>query len=337
MAHQSASIVDVWTAHSWLFSPATKPWKFVVQGGHEPRLEKFGKFRIIAGSEFVGALSAALLTVTYHYKFRTAKINCAQSGVYDYIYSCSTVAMSTSKTGLTSSSNDQPGDVGANFSVNLRDTDYDVNGSPMYIPRSQIMRLASSLTTAAADSTSSSKCVSSPQLKATKALLISTPPGYYLMAIDWVCASGGQPDIFPHGGYAAEKDASENADGTLVDYYEQSVEAVINHQAYNATSGSMDYIFRSSGLYSTGLGQDFRNQLIVWSLPLKGILITMSTAFDQYSIRLAPISRIQSWTNNSSLASRINKLERFQILEEEKGKEDDDESTPTIAIVRKIK
>lgn len=325
MSHAMSSICDVWTPHTWIFKPDDPlEWMYVARGGHEPRLEVAGQFRLLAGADFSEALKAALLTVTYDFEFKTAELQDIAVGTYDSIYCADPAAAPGCKVRLGHD---------AVYPTHYEDTDYDVNGGSLKIMRSPYLHLATSTSVSVSaakecglDLTKLTKLASvqdGPELVLSKSLLVSVPPGYWNISFfcrtDDVSALG----LGAWGGYAAVVDPQKNVSGTINEV--RSDTGATNSRVHFATGGDgtiASFVFRSNGHYKNGTkGITDYDTAINWDRPLQGILITSAShAFAVFDIFVSPISRIRSWTTTEDNYLRMKKLERrVEVIEKLEG------------------
>lgn len=297
MAHQTASIVDIWTPHSWIFEPEDPAeWYYVVPGGHEPRLEKQGKFRLFAGADFDAILKAALLTVTYHIEFKVAELNSGPLGSYDSVYAYGT-------SGIESV-----------YPTTVTDPDVEVNGVNFKLPRFEYIHIAQSITTAASLETAScGATVSSPSIaKETLAVNVSLPPGYWMVHYTAnQYATGATLRTTVSGGYSMTYEANVAADGLMgfVDSSGAPIDTLAAALGSHLTSVGL--FVKSTGHYSNGIGDGAYNQAIDWTKPMKGITFFHPTFIDEFSVFACPVSKVVSWTNTQTLLNRVKALERL--------------------------
>lgn len=83
MAHKSASAVDVWTSHSWVWAPESGDWLYVAKAGHEKRLTDAGRFSLVAATDFASEVDLGFLRVTYDVEFRVPELNKSALGTFD--------------------------------------------------------------------------------------------------------------------------------------------------------------------------------------------------------------------------------------------------------------
>lgn len=346
MSHQTASIVDVWTPHTWIFQPEDPAeWYYVVEGGHEPRLEKQGQFRLFAGADFDSELKAALLTVTYHIDFKVAEINSSAIGTYDMCYMHYTATSSTTSSSGTTSSSDKLGIPATDWTaVKMLDTDFPINGQYMSIYRNDYIHLAHSDSfidpvTSNCSVVQSKSVPPSPGIGAYEGqpmtTLITVPSGYWQLDIQLAFADNDDTmTAVPIGDYAQAYDPDLDTNGTLFEYseaYEAMFETHHRVRAYGVPEMSVcqySTVIRSTGHNSVEDFPPYKSNLTSLT-GKKGYVIANSTAgFIYLKIMAVPISAVRSWSTTQTLSMELARVQKYLGFKDGKAPQKKDGRNP---------